>query len=187
MENCEHMHFKYESFQIASIEQNVFLYILIHQEGFKAFNLKLERTEYFVERSDFERSDHGTNDQESARKKTCCLHLLFFFRYKEGMLKARQGEDMETEQVVQSVAEGMLTITHTRGHDAVEDWEVDELLEWTNGLNFDQYVTWLFCKSFHTDARTYMYFSTNFQSKVQAQTQDGVLHDRHDPLINKNK
>jgi len=41
---------------------------------------------------------------------------------------------------VQSVAEGMLAITDTRGQDAVEDWEVDELLEWTNGLNFDQYV-----------------------------------------------
>lgn len=56
------------------------------------------------------------------------------------MLKARQGEDTETEKVVQSVAQGMLTITDTRGQDAVEDWEVDELLEWTNGLNFDQYV-----------------------------------------------
>lgn len=60
--------------------------------------------------------------------------------YKEGMLKARQGQDMETKHVVQSVAEGMLTITDTRGQDAVEDWEVDELLEWTNGLNFDQYL-----------------------------------------------
>ncbi|KAJ7363686.1 hypothetical protein OS493_009849 [Desmophyllum pertusum] len=60
--------------------------------------------------------------------------------YKDGMLKARFGDDLETEQVVQSVAEGMLTITETRGQDAVEDWEVDELLEWTNGLNFDQYL-----------------------------------------------
>lgn len=56
------------------------------------------------------------------------------------MLKARHGADAETEKVVQSVAEGMLAITDTRGQDAVEDWEVDELLEWTNGLNFDQYV-----------------------------------------------
>lgn len=68
------------------------------------------------------------------------LSNLHSLRYKEGMLKARHGGDVETEQVVQSVAEGMLTITDTRGQDAVEDWEVDELLEWTNGLNFDQYV-----------------------------------------------
>ena len=72
--------------------------------------------------------------------KVISLVLYYIPRYKEGMLKARQGENTETEQVVQSVAEGMLTITDTRGHDAVEDWEVDELLEWTNGLNFDQYV-----------------------------------------------
>jgi len=63
------------------------------------------------------------------------------------MLRARQG-DRETEKVVQSVAEGMLTITDTRGQDAVEDWEVDELLEWTNGLNFDQYVKTLFLPRF---------------------------------------
>lgn len=63
------------------------------------------------------------------------------------MLRARQG-DPKTEQVVQSVAEGMLTITDTRGQDAVEDWEVDELLEWTNGLNFDQYVKALFLLRF---------------------------------------
>ena len=63
------------------------------------------------------------------------------------MLRARQG-DPKTEQVVQSVTEGMLTITDTRGQDAVEDWEVDELLEWTNGLNFDQYVKALFLPRF---------------------------------------
>ena len=74
------------------------------------------------------------------------LYLLVH-RYKEGMLRARQG-DPKTEQVVQSVAEGMLTITDTRGQDAVEDWEVDELLEWTNGLNFDQYVKALFLPQF---------------------------------------
>ena len=73
--------------------------------------------------------------------------LCLVHRYKEGMLRARQG-DPKTEQVVQSVAEGMLTITDTRGQDAVEDWEVDELLEWTNGLNFDQYVKTLFCRDF---------------------------------------
>ena len=60
------------------------------------------------------------------------------------MLKAKHGADVETEKVVQSVAEGMLAITDTRGQEAVEDWEVDELLEWTNGLNFDQYVDQLF-------------------------------------------
>ena len=26
------------------------------------------------------------------------------------------------------------------GPDALEDWEVDELLDWTTSLNFDEYV-----------------------------------------------
>ena len=66
------------------------------------------------------------------------VHVASLLRYREGMLKTQRGNDLETEQVVQSVAEGMLTITDMRGQDAVEDWEVDELLKWTNGLNFDQ-------------------------------------------------
>ena len=59
-------------------------------------------------------------------------------RYKEGMLKARAGQGgRETEHIVKTVAEGMMGATDARGADAVEDWEVDELLEWTSGLNFD--------------------------------------------------
>ena len=54
------------------------------------------------------------------------------------MLRARKGEDATTEQVVQSVAEGMFAVAAVNGQNAIEDWEVDELLEWTNGLNFDQ-------------------------------------------------
>ena len=77
------------------------------------------------------------------------------------MLRARQG-DPKTEQVVQSVAEGMLTITDTRGQDAVEDWEVDELLEWTNGLNFDQYVKALFHRDFWFFRRVWKYFQDSF-------------------------
>lgn len=60
--------------------------------------------------------------------------------YKEGRLKARQGENAETGHMVRSVAAGIMAITDRQGHDAVEDWEVDELLEWTNGLNFDKYL-----------------------------------------------
>ena len=78
------------------------------------------------------------------------------------MLRARQG-DPKTEQVVQSVAEGMLTITDTRGQDAVEDWEVDELLEWTNGLNFDQYVKTLFYRDFWFVRRVWYYFQDSCQ------------------------
>ena len=47
---------------------------------------------------------------------------------------------------------GIADMTDKLGHGAVEEWEVDELLEWTNGLNFDRYVTeW---KEFGTSARS---------------------------------
>lgn len=55
------------------------------------------------------------------------------------MLKVKYGVDVEIEKVVQLVVEGMFVIIDIRGQEVVEDWEVDELLEWINGLNFDQY------------------------------------------------
>ena len=49
------------------------------------------------------------------------------------------------DDIEQSMKEMMVT-TDKHGPGAVEDWEVDELLEWTNGLNFDSYVSsWKEC------------------------------------------
>jgi hypothetical protein len=37
----------------------------------------------------------------------------------------------------------MVKVTEKKGYERVDEWEVDELLDWTNGLNFDLYVsTW---------------------------------------------
>ncbi|KXJ17075.1 Uncharacterized protein C11orf65 [Exaiptasia diaphana] len=70
--------------------------------------------------------------------------------YKQGMLQAKQEQDSETQNIIETVAQGMVNAADARGSEAVEDWEVDELLEWTNGLNFDQYlVDW---KEFATSA-----------------------------------
>ena len=35
--------------------------------------------------------------------------------------------------------EGILETADSAGPDAVEEWEVDELLDWTTSLNFDTY------------------------------------------------
>jgi len=35
---------------------------------------------------------------------------------------------------------GMVATVENYGPDALEDWEVDELLDWTTSLNFDEYV-----------------------------------------------
>ena len=40
---------------------------------------------------------------------------------------------------VQRAVEGILETADASGADAVEEWEVDELLDWTTTLNFDHY------------------------------------------------
>ena len=59
------------------------------------------------------------------------------FRYKDGMLKAR-AKDPETVKLIEGAALGMVETAEKLGPEALEDWEVDELLEWTTNLNFDE-------------------------------------------------
>merc|ERR1712212_789958 len=40
---------------------------------------------------------------------------------------------------VHRAVEGILETADSSGPDAVEEWEVDELLDWTTSLNFDSY------------------------------------------------
>lgn len=62
--------------------------------------------------------------------------------YKEGMLHAK-ADDMETIQLIEGAAAGMVATVEVAGPDALEDWEVDELLDWTTSLNFEEYRnTW---------------------------------------------
>ncbi|XP_053397845.1 protein MFI-like isoform X1 [Mercenaria mercenaria] len=58
--------------------------------------------------------------------------------YKDGMLKAKS-DDKETIQLIEGAAAGMVATVENYGSDALEDWEVDELLDWTTSLNFDDY------------------------------------------------
>lgn len=59
--------------------------------------------------------------------------------HSEGLLRPKN-EDPETSQLVRDAANGMVETLDSSGPDAVEDWEVDELLEWTTALNFDELV-----------------------------------------------
>lgn len=62
--------------------------------------------------------------------------------YKDGLLKAK-ADDMETIQLIEGAAAGMVATVEAAGPDALEDWEVDELLDWTTSLNFEEYRnTW---------------------------------------------
>ena len=51
------------------------------------------------------------------------------------MLHSKSGDDPDVE----SAARWMDVTTRMCDADAVEDWEVDELLTWSTGLDFDDY------------------------------------------------
>ncbi|XP_051882503.1 protein MFI [Pristis pectinata] len=60
--------------------------------------------------------------------------------YQEGMMQA-QTLDPNTAVLVQRATEGVINSIEQNGPNAVLDWEVDELLEWTNALNFEKYLS----------------------------------------------
>lgn len=53
------------------------------------------------------------------------------------MLRAK-ASDYETIQLIEGAAAGMIATVEASGPDALEDWEVDELLDWTTSLNFEE-------------------------------------------------
>lgn len=53
------------------------------------------------------------------------------------MLKAKS-DDPETVNQIEGAAAGMVATVEKMGPDALEDWEVDELLDWTTSLNFEE-------------------------------------------------
>ncbi|XP_042561640.1 protein MFI isoform X2 [Clupea harengus] len=59
--------------------------------------------------------------------------------YEEGVLCART-QHKETALLVEKSTYGLMCAVEQLGPDLIAEWEVDELLEWTNALNFDKYV-----------------------------------------------
>ncbi|KAK3096865.1 hypothetical protein FSP39_004143, partial [Pinctada imbricata] len=59
--------------------------------------------------------------------------------YRDGLLHAKS-DDPETVNLIEGAAAGMVATVEKLGPDALEDWEVDELLDWTTSLNFDEYL-----------------------------------------------
>ncbi|XP_078259218.1 protein MFI [Rhinoraja longicauda] len=59
--------------------------------------------------------------------------------YQEGILQA-QTQDPNAAVLVQRATEGVINSLEQHGPNAVLDWEVDELIEWTNALNFEKYL-----------------------------------------------
>ncbi|XP_072178530.1 uncharacterized protein [Diadema setosum] len=58
--------------------------------------------------------------------------------YQDGMLQATSN-DQGLNHLVEDATDGMMATLEIKGPEQVDDWEVDELLQWTSGLNFDDY------------------------------------------------
>ena len=58
------------------------------------------------------------------------------------MLRAKT-DDEETIELIEGAATGMVATIETRGPEAVHDWEVDELLQWTTSLNYEELVCFM--------------------------------------------
>ena len=54
-------------------------------------------------------------------------------------MRARQ-VDAETADLIDAATAGMLATVDVLGADAIHEWEVDELLDWTTALNYDDYL-----------------------------------------------
>ena len=54
------------------------------------------------------------------------------------MLQAKKEQDEEVKLLVDTAVRGVFNSVQDHGVEAVDDWEVEELLQWTHGLNFDR-------------------------------------------------
>jgi len=61
-----------------------------------------------------------------------------FPRYHEGMLQARKDLGGTTTSAVNMAADQLVELTDTHGPGVVEEGDVDELLQWTNALNYEE-------------------------------------------------
>ena len=60
-------------------------------------------------------------------------------RYKNGILLKSCKQNLHENILVEDTAKHLLDIYEKNGIESIEDWQVDELLEWTNTLSFKEY------------------------------------------------
>lgn len=58
---------------------------------------------------------------------------------KNDELKQNENEK-EMSRLINETTASILKIYNAYGAEAVEDWEVNELLDWTHNLNYDEYL-----------------------------------------------
>ena len=64
-------------------------------------------------------------------------HVCTASRYKQGMMDVHELEGPDRKEF-QTAAEQMMDVVERGGVEMVEEEDVDELLSWTKGLNFEE-------------------------------------------------
>jgi len=69
------------------------------------------------------------------------IRCLWFCRYMQGALRSKSSDDPALVESVEGAARWMNMTVNMCDHDAdvIEDWELDELISWSTGLDFDDY------------------------------------------------
>lgn len=85
--------------------------------------------------------DFRSSWPSSLRNSICRIfstdRLRLICRYNEGVRHA-QTEHKETTPLLESATRGLIHTAERPGPGGGFDWEVDELIEWTNGLDFEE-------------------------------------------------
>ncbi|XP_065913385.1 protein MFI-like [Dysidea avara] len=71
------------------------------------------------------------------RKKIAWMKQL----YQNGMMRVREGLNAETTEAIHKATDQAITLSEQKGADCIRDEDIDALLSWTDGLNFDHYIS----------------------------------------------
>ena len=63
-------------------------------------------------------------------------HVIFTTQ--NGMMHVREGLNAETTEAIHKATDQAITLSEQKGADCIRDEDIDALLSWTDGLNFDQ-------------------------------------------------
>ncbi|XP_060129828.1 protein MFI isoform X3 [Zootoca vivipara] len=74
-------------------------------------------------------------ERKRKRRKIEWLKKMYF-----GESLQAKTEDKNATLLIQRAAEGLINTLEDEGIDNIMEWEVDELLKWTNALNYEEYV-----------------------------------------------
>ncbi|XP_071764343.1 protein MFI [Centroberyx gerrardi] len=117
-------------------------YRRVENNGWRLLSGKVAPLDDFMEDSanrklDFHHSKVQRQQDVEKRRKRRKIEWLKKI-YKQGRLQARP-EQPDVATLVENSAQGMMHAVEEQGDEEVMEWEVDELLAWTNGLNFEEY------------------------------------------------